>query len=231
MRVQIVDHLLAANNRLVRRVDGDAPNPRPVDGEPWYPAVRAAHPRIRAEWDAFVTSGYQLPLIEDLLNGPQGNEEGWWRAGPLISRRRAQPPFADYFPSTVAALLQVPGLLSALVSVLGPGAELRTHTGPNAGALNFLLAVSCPTGSGHRIEDQEVDLDPGELVVFDDTLPHAAWNRSDRPRVLVIGDVLRPLPTPAAWVNRGAQWAGHHLSPGYARATARAVELDRSLNR
>jgi len=230
LRARCVTHVVAANNRLVRRVDGDAPNPRAIDDEAWYQEVLAAHDDVSAEWATFVAAGNRLPLIDDLLDGPQGSKGGWWRAGPLISRRRPQPPFAAHFPATVATLQRVPGLLSALISVLGPGTELRTHVGDNAGALNFLLAVDCPPGTGHRVEDRDLRLDPGDLVVFDDTLPHSAWNHGDRPRVLVIGDLLRPLPWPVSMGNRVTQWTRHHLSPGYAGSRTRAIELDRALN-
>jgi aspartyl/asparaginyl beta-hydroxylase (cupin superfamily) len=228
--VAVVPRLVTANNRLVRWRDGDAPNPRPIAGEPWYDDVRAAHPAIRAEWERFVDGGGRLPLIDDLLAGPQGNVGGWWRAGVLIARRRPRPPLADLFPTAVRALLGVPDLLSAMVSVLGPGAELPAHTGDNAGALNFLLGVVTPPGAGHSIEDQPVDLDEGELVVFDDTLLHAAWNRSDEPRVLIIGDILRPMPAVSGRVNAVAQLARHRLTPAYSRSCRTGAELHVSLN-
>jgi beta-hydroxylase len=226
----VVSRLVAANNRRIRRVDADAPNPRPIDGEAWYADLRAARTRIRAEWDAFEAADGRLPLIEDLFGTDQGNVGSWWRLGPMISRRRPLPPLADLFPDTVEALLRVPGLLSAVWSVFGPGTELPPHTGENAGSLNFLLGVRCPAGAGHEIEGVAVDLAEGDLVVFDDNLEHAAWNRSDEPRVLVIGDLLRPLPRSADRANRGVQFALHHLTPRYQRSAAVTAELHRALN-
>jgi beta-hydroxylase len=228
VRAHVVSRLIAGNNARIRRVDGGAGNPRPE--EPWYAEVRAAHPQIRSEWDRFTAAGNQLPLIDDLLDGPQGNEDGWWRAGGLITRRHGRGPLAALFPETVATLLEIPELLSAMLSVLGPGAELRTHVGDNAGSLNFLIGVDCPEGSGHSFEGREILLGDGDVVVFDDTLPHAAWNRADRPRVLVIGDLLRPLPGPSRLPNAVTQWARHRLSPGYANAIERGAELHRALN-
>jgi hypothetical protein len=230
VRTPLVSRLIALNNRNLRRVDPSAPNPWPVDGRRWVADLRAAHPAIRAEWEAFDSSGGRLPLIEDVLGGWQGNTGSWWRHGTLISRRRAMPPLAAVFPQTVAAFLAVPDLISATWSVLGPGTDLPPHVGDNAGALNFLYGVDCPSDSGHEIEGDRFRLDPGELVVFDDTRPHAAWNHADRPRVLVIGDLLRPVPGLSGRANAGVQFARHHLSPAYQRAARRNAELHRALN-
>src|SRR5215217_4017540 len=112
MRETWVRSLEDWNDRAITRLDADRPNPRSIQGEPWYQEIRAAHPVIRAEWEAFVEQGYELPDIEDLLGGPnQGNMCSWWRAGVLVVRRHAVPPLADLFPGTVDALLRIPGLL------------------------------------------------------------------------------------------------------------------------
>lgn len=227
---RLATRLVAANNRLVRRVDPSPPNPRPIAGEPWAAALRAAHPTMRAEWDGFTDRGGQIPLIEDLLGSWQGNVGSWWRAGALITRRRPRAPLADVFPGTVQALLGLPGLLSAMWSVLGPGGELPPHVGDNAGALNFLIGVDCPPESGLEVEGRPVPLGDGDVVVFDDTLTHATWNRSDRPRVLLLGDLDRRLPGPADAVSRLTQVARHHLLPSYRRAVAVGAECDVALN-
>lgn len=231
MRERLVDHLVAANNRRIRRVDADAPNPRPLDEDvAWCRDLRATHPAIKAEWDAFVADDGRLPLIEDLFGSSQGNVGSWWRLGPLISRRRPLPPLAALFPTTVAALSAVPDLLSAVWSVFGPGAELPPHAGINAGSLNFLFGVHCPDGTGHEIQGRSVDLEEGGMVVFDDNLEHAAWNRSEEPRVLIIGDLVRPLPGMTGRLNLGVQAALHHLTPHYQRSATTVAELHRALN-
>lgn len=222
--------LVRWNNRWVRRVDPNPPNPRPIGDEPWNLRLQEAQAGIREEWDRFVAGGGRLPLIEDFLDGDQGNSGSWWRAGGLITRSRPRAPLADLFPVTTGALLEVPGLLSAMWSVLGPGGELLPHVGDNAGALNFLLGVDCPEGSGLSIEGHDVPLVDGGMVVFDDTYPHATWNHASRPRVVLLGDLLRQLPGPAGWANTATQAGRHHLVGSYRRATARGAELYSALN-
>lgn len=226
-----VECVVDANTTCVHRIDGDAPNPRLVSGEAWYDRVVAAHGAISAEWEAFETAGGRLPLIDEMLGEWQGNVGGWWRTGTLISRGRPRAPLAELFPRTVGALLEIPHLLSAIWSVLGPGAELPVHQGRNAGALNVLVGVRCPPGSGHEIEGTPISVDGGRVVLFDDTLPHAAWNRSNEPRVVLLGDVVRPLPGLYGAANAAVQWGSYWCNPGYRRAVRRSAELHRALNR
>lgn len=230
VRADAVARLVEWNNRHVHTADPAPPNPRPIEHEAWYHGMRAVHPTILGEWRSFVSGGGRLPLIDSLLQGPQGNVGGWWQAGGLIVERRPRGPLAAAFPGTVAALLTIPGLLSAMWSVLGPGAELPPHAGTNAGALNLLVGVDCPAGSGHDIDGKQVSLDGGDVVIFDDTFVHSAWNRSDEPRVLLIGGVLRPVPGLTGRVNTLVQYAQHRLTPRYYRAIEVGAELHRALN-
>ena len=70
----------------------------------------------------------------------------------------------------------------------------------------------------------------GGMVVFDDSLDHAAWNHADEPRVVIMGDLLRPLPAGARTANRVVQLALHRLTPRYQRSADLGGELYRALN-
>ena len=226
----VIRRIVQANNRMIRRSEGAVANPRSVEDEPWAARLTAAHPSIRAEWQRFVDAGLRLPLAEELLGGPQGNESSWWRTGLLLVRRRRCVPLADWFPRTVDALLAVPGMSSAMVSVFGPGTELPEHRGDNAGGLRLLYGIACPPGSGHSVNGTSLEVGEGEVMLFDDTELHAAWNRSDRPRVLLLADVERPLPRVAAMRNSVVQLARHHLSGPYRHLPDRGAAMHAHLN-
>lgn len=224
-----VDRMVAANTAWMRRVDAGHPNPRDLSGQPWAVELVAAHERIHREWSDFVARGGDLPYIDDLLDGHQGNQSSWWKAGALIVRGRPAPPLADCLPETTEALMRVPGMLSTMLSVLGPGGELPEHTGPNSGSLRMLVGVDVPEGAGHQIEGRHVSLADGAVVLFDDSYPHAAWNRSDRPRVALLCDILRPLPFGLRAANRAVQFLRHHLTPEYHRVTTVGAEWHEAL--
>lgn len=227
---RVLGDVVAWNNRQVRAhaTDRFLANPRDLRDVPWARALAANHERIRSEWDAFVAEDRRLPLIDQLIEEDQGNE-GAWRAGLLVSRGRPVEPLAARFPATVAALTGVPGLWSALWSVLEPGTELPEHVGPNAGMLRYHLGVDCPEDAALQVGGVTVPYRDGEGILFDDTAVHAAWNRADRPRTTLFCEVVRPVDGPARWTNAGIQRL-LALDPRYRLAPRRAAEWDRALN-
>jgi beta-hydroxylase len=222
--------IVTGNNARVRRraIDRGQPNPRALQGCTWNDRLEALHPDLRAEWDAFVAAGGQLPRIEDLIAESQGNE-GTWRAGLLVSRGRPIPALADRFPQTLSALEQVPHLWSALWSELEPGGELPEHVGPNAGMLRYHLGIDCGPAAGLRVGAVTTPYRDGRGILFDDTAPHAAWNHGERSRITLFLEVIRPVPGAAGLANRAVQ-SLLALDPRYRRAPARAAAWDRALN-
>jgi hypothetical protein len=225
---RVLGGLVRRNNAGVRRRGPLAANPLPTADLPWVAHLVSAHGDIRGEWERFVGVGGRLPLIDEVLGEPQGSD-GSWRAGLLVSRGRPCGPVASSFPLTTAVLSRVPGLRSALWSVLDPGAELAAHEGPNAGVLRFHLGVDCGESSALLVDGLEVPYRDGVAVLFDDTVRHSAWNHGDRPRVTLFCEVLRPLPRPWCWTNRAVQ-SVLGMDPRYRRAPARAADWHLALN-
>ena len=225
---RVVGAVIAANNARIRSVDPTVENPRPPDGMAGHELLASRFDSIRAEWDEFEATRGRLPRIEQVLGEDQGNE-GAWRAGLLVAHGRPVRPLADRFPLTVAALQWFPGLRSALWSVLEPGAELPEHSGGNAGVLRYHLGVATNEESALRVADTVVPYRDGAGVLFDDTVPHAAWNRGRDRRVTLFCEILRPLPAPTSWGNRAVQGL-LALDRRYRLAPTRAAEWHDALN-
>ena len=222
--------ILQANNDLMRRsaVDRNASNPRDPSQFPWVTHLVGGWDDIRAEWDEFSLSGGQLPHLRDRLDEDQGSD-GPWKAGLLISKGKPATRLAERFPATVAKSLAVPGIWSALWSVLPPGTELPEHRGPNAGVLRFHLGVACPQNSALRVNDTVVPYRDRHAVLFDDTDLHEAWNRGATDRVTLFLEVLRPASGRSELFNRATQRL-LALDRRYRCAPARADEWNAALN-
>lgn len=97
-------------------------------------------------------------------------------------------------PKTYEIISQIPELITAQFSVLLPHTHVNPHKGYSKIILRNHLPLIVPAGNqcGIRIEDETHYWKKGELVVFDDSFEHEAWNNSDEIRALLMFDVAKP---------------------------------------
>jgi beta-hydroxylase len=98
----------------------------------------------------------------------------------------------ETLPTTAALVGAVPKLMQAAFYVLGPRSHLLPHRGITEMVLRCHVGIACPEGCELRIESETRQERDGGILVFDDTLEHEAWNRSDRTRYVLHLDVFRP---------------------------------------
>lgn len=201
---------LGANEAVINRFGP----PHPAIWDPaqfeWAAHVEEKWPEIRAEVEALLASDREIPHIEDVTGGiPQGNV-GPWRTFILMHQGRWIDWNCARCPETTAAVRKIPGLTVAGFSVLEPGTHITTHRGPNKGALRYQLGVIVPGKEGDcriRVGDEMIHWREGEGVMFDFTYEHEAWNDTDEIRVLLMLELITPLPRYLDVPNRLAQHA------------------------
>lgn len=166
----------------------------------WVPAVEAASDAIRQEMAAltgafapYVKSDPDQPApANHLLDNPA------WGAVHLFEGGRPHPVHAARCPSTMAALAHAPqpaiGTRSpmALFSRLKPGTHIRPHHGVFNTRLICHLPLIVPDGCGIRVGADTRQWREGELLIFDDSFEHEAWNRGTSDRVVLLFEVWRP---------------------------------------
>jgi aspartyl/asparaginyl beta-hydroxylase (cupin superfamily) len=108
-------------------------------------------------------------------------------------------------PRTMALLRELPGVTNAMVSVLEPGKRIPWHPGIMKGVIRCHLPLRVPSGDcGIRIGRQTFRWREGEPLLFDDSYPHRAWNSTGERRVVLLLDLVRPMPW--AWLDRLNRW-------------------------
>jgi aspartyl/asparaginyl beta-hydroxylase (cupin superfamily) len=101
-------------------------------------------------------------------------------------------------PKTLSALAEAPQVWvrnrspSVLFSLLRPGAHIPPHTGLTNTRLICHLPLIVPPECGFRVGNDTRTPIEGKAWVFDDTMQHEAWNRSDRARVILLFEIWRP---------------------------------------
>ncbi|MEZ5371942.1 MAG: aspartyl/asparaginyl beta-hydroxylase domain-containing protein [Microthrixaceae bacterium] len=202
---------------------------RPFETPEDFPGVAglAAHDEaIRREFRR-LRARTQTPTFGDLDPGQSRLATDRWRALLLWFWGRPAPLNLGDCPETAAALSQIVGLRTAFFSTLEPRTSLPWHMGPYAGVLRVHLGVEVPPGGacGIRVGRERRTWANGELLVFDDTYPHTAWNRSDQERVVLFLDIERPMPH--RWQRRLNRRVLRHLehTERIAAAARRGDEL------
>jgi beta-hydroxylase len=100
---------------------------------------------------------------------------------------------------------QIPGMKTAMFSILSPRKHILDHRGPYKGVLRYHLGLIVPQDAEAcriRVGEDYRHWEAGRSMIFDDTYNHEVWNDTDETRVVLFVDVLRPLPEPWSTINR-----------------------------
>lgn len=192
----------------------------PLQLFPWLQELEQATAAIRAEMLATREhAGAYAPFLgapagqlpPGLLAGDRGSPA--WDAYFFYRHGQRDAAHAQQCAHTAAALERTPLVRirahapEICFSVLAPG----THILPHRGVTNTRLTVHLPLlvhgDCALRAGGQLHVWQEGRAMVFDDTFEHEAWNRSDRPRVILLMDTWNP-----------------HLQPVEREAVTRLVE-------
>jgi beta-hydroxylase len=105
-------------------------------------------------------------------------------------------------PATAQALRDIPGLTSAMFSILAPGTHIPAHRGVTKGLITCHLALVVPRDGDvrMRVDHRMLRWAEGETLVFDDTYEHEVWNDTGSTRVVLLLQFKRPLRQPGRWL-------------------------------
>ena len=169
----------------------------------WVAGLEAAYPAIRAEVEAVMAdpSGMAPYVQADPTRPNRGHallDDPRWSAFHLYEGGQPVAANAARCPATMAALEAAPlpriagRSPMALFSILRP----HTHIPPHWGMLNTRLIchlpLIVPDNCRLRVGNHERSVEPGKVLLFDDSVEHEAWNDSDAVRVILLFEVWRP---------------------------------------
>ena len=108
-------------------------------------------------------------------------------------------------PKTTELMKKIPGITTAMFSILGPHKHIPPHNGFYKGVYRYHLGLIIPKEGECYIVNggQRYDWVEGEDVLFDDTYKHAVWNKTEETRVVLFCDIFRTdLPKVFQQLNR-----------------------------
>jgi aspartyl/asparaginyl beta-hydroxylase (cupin superfamily) len=170
-----------------------------LDAFPALQEISRNHSIIRRELDEVLLRKERLPRYRDIdpaSAGITGEGEGDWRVFMLYAMGAKPEKNRRLVPETVKLLDRVPNLFQAFFSILEPGKKIPPHRGSYLGYIRYHLGLRIPQKNPPRIRvhDRFHTWSSGEAILFDDTWEHEVENESDDIRVVLIADILRPMP-------------------------------------
>jgi len=184
---------------------------------PWIAELTRDLPAIRAEADRICRHRDAIPPFRDFAPGHERiapHEDDWrsfflWGYGYPIEQNLQR------CPETAQSLSKVPGLVSALYSVVSPGAHIRRHRGVSKAIMTLHLCLRAPTEAEKCRMDAngiEIAFQEGCAVVLDDTFPHEVWNDAEEARVNLLVQFRRPMRQPGRLLASLIVWVVRHSS-------------------
>ena len=172
---------------------------------PWVAEVEAAAPAIKEELLDHLASGESAftPYMVSDPSRPRTEYHGLldnpdWSTLFIFEKGRHVPDLEQRFRKTLEVVerLDLPRITvrapSILFSRLSPGARIPPHHGIMNARLICHLPLIVPRGCGFRVAGEVREWREGELLIFDDTVEHEAWNSGESDRIILIFDVWRP---------------------------------------
>jgi aspartyl/asparaginyl beta-hydroxylase (cupin superfamily) len=173
---------------------------------PWAAGIEREWRAIRDELERVLVRKSDLPNVQDITADASSiSRDGGWKIFPLIAYGIRSRPNIALCPETWRIVRRIPGLTTAMFSILDPGKGIPPHRGPYNGVLRLHLGLLVPEPRerlGLRVGSESRGWREGGALIFDDAYEHEAWNETAQVRVVLFVDFAKPLRFPANVLNR-----------------------------
>ncbi|MBP9151680.1 MAG: aspartyl/asparaginyl beta-hydroxylase domain-containing protein [Flavobacteriales bacterium] len=199
-----IGKLATAFEHLIDRIDRKRVNCGPDFN--WTADLEKQFRVVKEEYDRFPKKFDDLNNFQDISPTQKSiTTDNKWKVIVLQAFGHRIQENAIHFPQTVKLLESIPGMTSAMISVLAPNKHIPVHRGPFKGVLRILLPIQMPADRANCyiiVDGVRYLWEEGRCFVFDDSLYHEVHNNTDEIRVALFVDFYRPLPFPITVMNR-----------------------------
>src|SRR5271154_1886402 len=205
--IAVGERALAPVERFIgrRSLVGDAPFFE-LDRFPWIERVESNWSVILEEVERLLEDQAELPNFQDISKDQiEITDDDRWKTFFLYGYGFEAKLGVQMCPRTATLMREIPGMTTAMISILSPHKHILAHRGPYKGVLRYHLGLIVPREAAAcriRVGEDIRHWQAGESMIFDDTFNHEVWNDTEETRVVLFVDVLRPLPFPESLVNR-----------------------------
>jgi hypothetical protein len=158
--------------------------------------------QIEKSIDVLTVSGYEdkdvqvkfatnpfVNFLEDIYNGT-------WKTFCLYTFGYLNKEVESHFPETLKLLRNIPGLETAMYSLLEPGTHITPHRGYSKNILRCHVGLTPKEDAYLRVGEIQLTWDEGSVFIFDDTEEHEVLHSGNNPRLAFIIDFKRDITAP-----------------------------------
>lgn len=119
-----------------------------------------------------------------------------WKVFSFIFFNMKFPSHVKLCPKTAELIFSIPQIMSCDFSYLEPRTKIKAHKGYSKMVLRCHLPLILPQNKeacAIRVGNETRHWKEGELLIFDDSFEHEAWNDSNENRVVLMFDIPNPL--------------------------------------
>jgi beta-hydroxylase len=206
--IAVGERILAPIERFIgrRSLVGDATF-FPLERFDWVAHIEDNWLVIREEVERLLEDHADLPNFQDISKDQiEITDDDRWKTFFLYGYGFTAKLGVEMCPRTAELMREIPGMTTAMISILSPHKHILDHRGPYKGVLRYHLGLIVPADAEAcriRVGEDIRHWEEGKSLIFDDTFNHEVWNDTDETRVVLFVDVLRPLPFPESAINRG----------------------------
>ena len=161
---------------------------------------------IRQELDAVMRGVEIIPNFQDLMHEQRElTTDDRWKTFVFYGYGVKFEDNCRRCPETTRLLESIPGMTSAMFSILRGRKHIPAHSGHYKGVLRYHLGLIVPKPADKcriRVGQDTVSWQEGRSLIFDDTHDHEVWKENEGDRVVLFLDFLRPLPPLLDGLNR-----------------------------
>lgn len=172
----------------------------------WATNLEAHWLTIRKELDSVLQKVEELPNFQDIsIDQVSITQDARWKTYFFYAYGIKAYKNCEKCPETTRLVEQIPGMKTAFFSILLPRKHIPEHCGPHKGLIRYHLGLKVPQSEsdcGIRVGNDIRNWQEGKSLIFDDTFPHEAWNKTNEIRVILFVDFVRPMRFPASVLNR-----------------------------
>jgi ornithine lipid ester-linked acyl 2-hydroxylase len=160
----------------------------------WAQRLRDHWQDIRDEFDRLWAQRLSLPTPAQLEGTTAAISSSSWRLFVLRDIYGPIPEHEARCPKTARLLAEIPGLTLGMFSVFAGPTRIEAHRGYTKCVLRGHLPLRVPDPPGAcrlRVGNVVRPWREGDLMIFDDTFEHEAWQETDGARAVLLFDFRR----------------------------------------